>query len=107
MPTLHTLGTVEHVSSYHEAVWASRTRPTARMSLNWLRLSRALYDDSCLFVVPGSHRQPRTPEQRALSISQEAPADPMAMPGAICVTLQGQQVVHFAHIPHVLSYRSW
>ncbi|QRW26478.1 phytanoyl-CoA dioxygenase [Rhizoctonia solani] len=48
----------------------------------------ALYDDACLFVVPGSHREPRTPEQRLLSSTQEAPEDPMDMPGAICVKLK-------------------
>ncbi|KAF8604329.1 hypothetical protein BDV93DRAFT_555602 [Ceratobasidium sp. AG-I] len=65
----------------------------------------ALYDDSCLFVVPGSHRQPRTPEQRALSISQEAPADPMTMPGAICVKLKaGDTVFYQNNILHTAAY---
>lgn len=48
---------------------------------------RALYTDSCLFVVPGSHKSPRTPEQRARSNTMDPPIDPLNMPGSIKVTL--------------------
>ncbi|CAE6453791.1 unnamed protein product [Rhizoctonia solani] len=65
----------------------------------------ALYDDACLFVVPGSHREPRTPEQRALSSTQEAPKDPMDMPGAICVKLKaGDTVFYQNNILHTAAY---
>ena len=53
-----------------------------------LALRRALYKDACLFVVPGSHQVPRTPEQRSLSTTSEAPVSPLEMPGAIQVVLQ-------------------
>lgn len=48
----------------------------------------ALYTDSCLYVVPGSHKVPRTPAQRAHSSTLDPPTNPMDMPGAIQVTLQ-------------------
>jgi hypothetical protein len=43
-----------------------------------------------LYVVPGSHRDPRTAAQRALSNDSAAPADQLAMPGAIGVHLRGK-----------------
>jgi len=51
-------------------------------------LRRALYEDSCLYIVPGSHKLPRTNEQRALSMTRDPPENPLDMPGAIQVTLQ-------------------
>ncbi|KLO08364.1 hypothetical protein SCHPADRAFT_916964 [Schizopora paradoxa] len=42
----------------------------------------ALHEDSCLFVVPGSHKQ------RALSETPDASKNPLDIPGAIQVTLQ-------------------
>jgi hypothetical protein len=48
----------------------------------------ALYEDACLYIVPGSHKQPRTPEQRQKSSTQEAPKDPMDMPGALQVNIK-------------------
>ncbi len=47
----------------------------------------ALCEDSSLYVIPGSHRVPRTPVQRAMSSDTIAPTDPLTMPGAIQVTL--------------------
>lgn len=49
--------------------------------------SRALYTDSCLFVVPGSHKVPRTVAQRALS-SGQIPDNPLDMPDSLQVILQ-------------------
>lgn len=54
---------------------------------------RALYKDECLYVVPGSHKTPRTPEQRIHSTTLEPPVDPFDMPGAIRVTLN-RTLVH-------------
>ena len=48
----------------------------------------ALREDSSLYIVPGSHRVPRTAAQRAMSSNSIAPTDPLAMPGAIQVTLK-------------------
>jgi hypothetical protein len=47
----------------------------------------ALYTDSCLFIVPRSHKIPRTKEQRLLSLGQ-VPENPLDMPGAIQLVLQ-------------------
>ena len=48
----------------------------------------ALYEDACLFVVPGSHLIPRTPEQRERSSTLDPPKNPLDMPGAIQVVLK-------------------
>lgn len=58
----------------------------------------ALYDDVSLYIVPGSHRVSRTAAQRALS-SDTAPADPLAMPGAIGVHLRGSDVAYSRMVP--------
>ncbi|KAF8750093.1 Phytanoyl-CoA dioxygenase (PhyH) [Rhizoctonia solani] len=51
------------------------------------------------------HREPRTPEQRLLSSTQEAPEDPMDMPGAICVKLKaGDTVFYQNNILHTAAY---
>ncbi|KAI0667447.1 hypothetical protein C8Q78DRAFT_994134 [Trametes maxima] len=65
----------------------------------------ALRTDSCLYVVPGSHKAPRTPSQRALSSTPNPPKDPLAMPGAIKVTLQpGETVFYNNNILHCATY---
>ncbi|KAF9005116.1 hypothetical protein BDQ17DRAFT_1240311 [Cyathus striatus] len=67
----------------------------------------ALYTDSCLYIVPGSHKKTRTPEQRALSCEQSPPENPMDMPGAIQVTLKpGQTVFYNSNILHCATYSS-
>ncbi|CEL56662.1 hypothetical protein RSOLAG1IB_07988 [Rhizoctonia solani AG-1 IB] len=79
----------------------------AALKINFygVQWNTALYDDACLFVVPRSHREPRTPEQRALSLTQEAPKDPMDMPGAICVKLKaGDTVFYQNNILHTAVY---
>ncbi|KAJ6545413.1 hypothetical protein B0H19DRAFT_1221688 [Mycena capillaripes] len=67
----------------------------------------ALYEDSCLFIVLGSHKVPRTPEQRQHSEGQECqvPADPLDMPGAIRVSLKpGDSVLYNSNILHCATY---
>jgi len=65
----------------------------------------ALLEDTSLYIVPGSHRAPRTAAQRALSSDTTAPADPLAMPGAIRVTLRpGETVFYNNNILHCASY---
>ncbi|KAG6373541.1 hypothetical protein JVT61DRAFT_6184 [Boletus reticuloceps] len=48
----------------------------------------ALYEDACLYLVPKSHKVPRTDEQRVHSTTLEPPRDPLAMPGSIRLVLQ-------------------
>ncbi|TFK35031.1 hypothetical protein BDQ12DRAFT_612294 [Crucibulum laeve] len=65
----------------------------------------ALYTDSCLFIVPRSHKTPRTEEQRKHSETQMPPEDPLAMPGSICVRLQpGETVFYNSNILHCGTY---
>ncbi|EIW52950.1 uncharacterized protein TRAVEDRAFT_75172 [Trametes versicolor FP-101664 SS1] len=65
----------------------------------------ALREDSCLYVVPGSHKVPRTPAQRALSSTLDPPTDPLTMPGAIRVALRpGETVFYNNNILHCAAY---
>ncbi|KAL0573860.1 hypothetical protein V5O48_008077 [Marasmius crinis-equi] len=67
----------------------------------------ALYEDSCLYVVPGSHLTPRTEEQRKHSTTMDAPANPLDMPGAIQVTLKpGETVFYNSNILHCATYNN-
>ncbi|GAN02754.1 phytanoyl- dioxygenase family protein [Mucor ambiguus] len=64
----------------------------------------ALYDDSCLFVVPNSHRRVRTEAERDITIN-----DPKShkMPGQLRVDLKpGQTVFYDNNILHRASYVS-
>lgn len=57
----------------------------------------ALYDDACLYIVPGSHLRPSTTEER--DIVQNRSHDPM--PGQLIVTLvTGQGVYYNANLLH-------
>jgi len=70
-----------------------------------IQWNTALYKDSCLYVVPGSHKVARTAEQRAHSSTLEAPKNPMDMPGAIRVILQpGESVFYNNNILHCATY---
>jgi len=67
----------------------------------------ALYEDSCLYVVPGSHKTARTPEQRVHSCTLDPPKDPLAMPGAIRVVIKaGESVFYNSNILHCATYDS-
>lgn len=70
-----------------------------------IQWNTALYEDSCLYVVPGSQKVPRTAEQRPHSSTLDAPKNPMDMPGAIRVTLQpGETVFYNNNILHCATY---
>ncbi|KAI0065178.1 hypothetical protein BV25DRAFT_1822294 [Artomyces pyxidatus] len=65
----------------------------------------ALYEDGSLYVVPGSHRTPRTAAQRALSVVHNPPDDPSSMPGAIQVILKpGETAFYNSNILHCATY---
>jgi len=65
----------------------------------------ALYEDSCLYVVPGSHKVPRTPAQRDLSSTPDPPKDPLDMPGVLQVVLKpGDTVFYNQNILHCATY---
>ncbi|KAI0048166.1 hypothetical protein FA95DRAFT_1558315 [Auriscalpium vulgare] len=70
-----------------------------------LQWNTALHEDASLYVVPGSHKVPRTPTQRVLSTGADAPANPFDMPGAICVVLHpGDTVFYNNNIVHCATY---
>ncbi|KZP16317.1 hypothetical protein FIBSPDRAFT_794588 [Athelia psychrophila] len=72
-----------------------------------IQWNTALYTDSCLFIVPKSHKIPRTAEQRSLSMTSEPPSNPLDMPGAFRVTLKpGQTVFYNSNIMHCATYDS-
>ncbi|KAK2464950.1 hypothetical protein APHAL10511_003026 [Amanita phalloides] len=65
----------------------------------------ALYRDACLFIVPGSHKVQRTPEQRRHSECITPPNDPGDMPGAMKVILEpGDTVFYNSNILHCAAY---
>ncbi|KAF9476138.1 hypothetical protein BDN70DRAFT_995886 [Pholiota conissans] len=76
---------------------------------NWqygVQWNTALYTDSCLFVVPRSHKIPRTEEQRKLSSGQIL-ENALDMPGSICLVLQpGETVFYNNNILHCGAYNS-
>ncbi|KAL1741135.1 hypothetical protein HDZ31DRAFT_46086 [Schizophyllum fasciatum] len=82
----------------------ARALQVAQYGIQW---NTALYRDSCLYVVPGSHRVLRTPEQRAHSTNIEAPKNPLDMPDAIRLTLNpGETVFYNSNILHCAAYDS-
>jgi len=65
----------------------------------------ALYRDSCLYIVPGSHKTPRTLEQRKHSETMKPPNDPFDMPGVMQVNLgPGETVFYNSNILHCATY---
>ncbi|KAF7322076.1 hypothetical protein MKEN_00730700 [Mycena kentingensis (nom. inval.)] len=72
-----------------------------------IQWNTALYTDACLYVVPGSHKVPRSTDQRKLSRGMEAPENPLDMPGSIQVVLQpGESVFYNSNILHCAAYNS-
>ncbi|KAJ3861084.1 MAG: hypothetical protein NXY57DRAFT_1005446 [Lentinula lateritia] len=70
-----------------------------------IQWNTALYEDSCLYVVPGSHQIARTPEQRVHSCTIDPPSDPLDMPGAVLLTLKpGETVFYNSNILHCAAY---
>jgi len=76
-----------------------------KTTIKKVQWNTALHEDASLYVVPGSHRVPRTAAQRALSNEPAAPANPLAMPGAIGVNLRmGETVFYNNNILHCATY---
>ncbi|KAG1796384.1 uncharacterized protein HD556DRAFT_1441686 [Suillus plorans] len=86
------------------ALWTHGVQWNTRVLSN---VDFALYEDSCLYLVPKTHSFPRTELQRAQSMTQAPPANPLDMPGAIQVTLQpGETVIYNNNILHCGAYNS-
>ncbi|TIB73927.1 hypothetical protein E3Q22_03096 [Wallemia mellicola] len=70
-----------------------------------VQFNAALYDDSCLWIVPKSHKMVRSPAQRALSCETKPADNPAEMPGAIQVHLKAGQILFYdANILHCAQY---
>ncbi|CAL1702733.1 unnamed protein product [Somion occarium] len=94
---------------HRDDIRENATEEEERQALNvWhdgVQWNTALYEDACLFVVPGSHRVPRTPEQRVHSSTPDPPNNPLDLPGSIQVTLQpGETVFYNSNILHCATY---
>ncbi|PCH34658.1 hypothetical protein WOLCODRAFT_139489 [Wolfiporia cocos MD-104 SS10] len=104
-PTEHAFALRWHRDDVREDASEEEERAALAVWHYGVQWNTALYEDSCLYVVPGSHKAPRTPEQRAHSSTPDPPADPMDMPGAVHVTLKpGETVFYNNNILHCGTY---
>ncbi|KAI0631664.1 hypothetical protein C8Q77DRAFT_1128190 [Trametes polyzona] len=104
-PTSNTFALRWHRDDVREDATEDEEREALGVWHHGIQWNTALREDSCLFVVPGSHKEPRTPAQRAHSSTLDPPTDPLAMPGAIRVTLHpGETVFYNNNILHCATY---
>ncbi|KAF8451949.1 hypothetical protein L210DRAFT_3383075 [Boletus edulis BED1] len=92
---------------HRDDVRENATPEEERKALASVAWGTALYEDACLYLVPKSHKVPRTDAQRAHSTTLEPPRDPLAMPGAIRLVLQrksGETVFYNSNILHCATY---
>ncbi|TIA89211.1 hypothetical protein E3P99_02172 [Wallemia hederae] len=97
------------LSWHRDHVLHSASREDEQKSLKTphygVQFNAALYHDSCLWVVPGSHNVIRTDEQRLLSCDTSPATDPTLMPHAKQVhLLPGQILFYDANILHCAQY---
>ncbi|KAF7795925.1 hypothetical protein EIP86_007092 [Pleurotus ostreatoroseus] len=96
-----------HRDDVKESATEQEEREALTLWHHGVQWNTALYEDGCLYVVPGSHLVPRTAEQRARSCTLDPPKNPLDMPGAIKVTLQpGETVFYNSNILHCGAYTS-
>ncbi|KAI0029563.1 hypothetical protein K488DRAFT_56096 [Vararia minispora EC-137] len=104
-PTSHEFALSWHRDDVKAAAGEEEERDALSVWHYGVQWNAALYEDSSLFVVPGSHRVPRTPVQREQSNTTKVPEDPMAMSGAIQVSLKpGETVFYNNNILHCATY---
>ncbi|KAH7930076.1 hypothetical protein BV22DRAFT_1001524 [Leucogyrophana mollusca] len=106
-PESHDFALRWHRDDVRETATEEEERKALGIWNHGVQWNTALYTDSCLYIVPKSHKTPRSDGQRAHSSTQTPPKDPMDMPGAIQVTLQpGDTVVYNSNILHCATYDS-
>ncbi|KAI0357114.1 hypothetical protein OH77DRAFT_1422622 [Trametes cingulata] len=104
-PTWNSFALRWHRDDVRETATEDEEREALSIWHHGTQWNTALRKDSCLYIVPGSHKVPRTPEQRAQSSTLGPPEDPLTMPGAIQVTLQpGETVFYNNNILHCATY---
>ncbi|KAH7922431.1 hypothetical protein BV22DRAFT_1037504 [Leucogyrophana mollusca] len=106
-PESHDFALRWHRDDVKEDATEEEERKALGIWTHGVQWNTAMYKDSCLYVVPKSHKNSRTDEQRVHSMTQAPPKDPMDMPGAIQVTLQpGETVFYNSNILHCAAYDS-
>ncbi|KIP04423.1 hypothetical protein PHLGIDRAFT_120730 [Phlebiopsis gigantea 11061_1 CR5-6] len=106
-PTSHDFALRWHRDDVKETAGEEEERDALSKWHFGIQWNAALFDDSCLYLVPGSHALPRTPEQRSQSSTMDPPTDPMDMPGAIQVTIKrGETAFYNSNILHCAAYSS-
>ncbi|OCH85383.1 hypothetical protein OBBRIDRAFT_838987 [Obba rivulosa] len=104
-PESHAFALRWHRDDVRETATEDEEREALAVWHHGVQWNTALYTDSCLYIVPESHKQPRSSSQRAHSSTMDAPADPLAMPGALQVVLQpGETVFYNSNILHTATY---
>ncbi|KAF5375833.1 hypothetical protein D9615_008237 [Tricholomella constricta] len=104
-PLGHNFALRWHRDDVHEKATEDEEREALGKWHFGVQWNTALYLDSCLYIVPGSHMTPRTPEQRKHSETMEPPTDPHAMPGSLRLTLEpGETVFYNSNILHCATY---
>ncbi|KAF5347151.1 hypothetical protein D9758_011098 [Tetrapyrgos nigripes] len=104
-PESHSFALRWHRDDIRENATEEEERQSLGKWNNGVQWNTALYEDACLFIVPGSHKTPRSPGQRALSSTQEPPENPLDMPGAVRLTLKpGETVFYNSNILHCATY---
>jgi len=94
-----------HRDDIRETATEEEEREALKISHYGVQWNTALYNDSCLHIVPKSHSKLRSVEQRALSMSMEPPSDPLTMPGVKQVLLKaGETVFYNSNILHCATY---
>lgn len=106
-PVAHDFALRWHRDDVNEKATSEEEQEALNLWHFGIQWNTALYRDSCLYVVPGSHKVPRTPEQRVHSETLAPPIDPLLMPGSIRLTLQpGETVFYNSNILHCATYDS-
>ncbi|KAH7916096.1 hypothetical protein BJ138DRAFT_1140184 [Hygrophoropsis aurantiaca] len=106
-PESHDFALRWHRDDVREDATEEEERTALGIWTHGVQWNTALYTDSCLYVVPKSHKTPRSDGQRVHSMTQAPPKDPLDMPGAIQVTLQpGDTVIYNSNILHCGAYNS-
>jgi len=94
-----------HRDDVRETATAEEERIALAAWSHGVQWNTALYEDACLYLVPGSHTVPRTEAQRAHSTTLAPPQDPLAMPGAIRLVLQPCETVFYnSNVLHCATY---
>ncbi|GJJ14264.1 hypothetical protein Clacol_008528 [Clathrus columnatus] len=104
-PESHDFALRWHRDDVKETATEEEEREALGKSHYGIQWNTALYDDSCLYIVPRSHKIIRSPEQRVHSSTMEAPQDPFDMPGAMQVHLKAGETVFYSNsILHCGTY---